>query len=545
MRPRIPEAEVVLYEVHVKGFSQLHPDIPDELRGSYAALAHPVAIAHFRSLGVTSLSLLPVHYRLDEPGLAERGLSNYWGYNTLGFFCPDPRLAANDETPSAVNREFRDMVAELHRNGIEVVLDVVFNHTAEGSETGPTLSFRGLDNASWYHLARDDRSRCENISGCGNTVNVAHTRVTQFVLDSLRYWVVEMGVDGFRFDLAPVLGRTASGFHAHSAFFTALQQDPVLAGVHLIAEPWDGGFDGYQVGRFPGRFLEWNDKFRDVVRACWLKNTSGRGEIARRMLASSDLFHHRQRQPLASVNFVTAHDGFTLRDMVSYSHKRNLANGEANRDGRDDELCENFGLDGPTDNTTILAARRRATRAMLANLLLAQGTPMLCAGDEIGKTQAGNNNAYCQDSSVSWLDWNDADMDLMAFVSRVIAIRRDEPLLRNSHWFERTGGHRKGFNAHWLRQDGRELSEGDWHDPENRMLACLLAQSTNKPGSNRVLIVVNPESVEQEFVLPPGGWFLALDSSGESTLPTTVPLYLAIGIPATALMLFRHIESSH
>src|SRR6218665_616812 len=403
--PHVPPTEVVLYEVHVKGFSMQHPKLPADLRGTYAGLAHPAAIAHFKSIGVTTLSLLPVQYSIPEPHLADKRLPNYWGYNTLGFFCPDPRLAqaAHRGDPAAVTAEFRQMVRDLHAAGLEVVLDVVYNHTPEGNEFGPTLSLRGLDNKSYYRLAPEDASRNENLTGCGNTLNVQHPRVAQFVLDSLRYWVGEMGVDGFRFDLAPVLGRTHQGYDPKAAFFTALRQDPVLAGVHLIAEPWDAGYDGYQVGRFPGRFLEWNDKFRDTVRGYWLKSGVGRGELARRFMASSDLFHHGQRQPGASVNFVSVHDGWVLADVVSYQRKHNHANGEDNRDGRDGELSGNFGAEGPSDDAAITATRLRVRHAMLATLLLAQGTPMLCAGDEIGNSQQGNNNAYCQDNATSWL----------------------------------------------------------------------------------------------------------------------------------------------
>ncbi len=339
--PRVAPADVVLYEVHVKGFSKQSGGVPPELRGTYAGLAHPVSIAHFKALGVTTLSLLPVQYHVDEPALGGRGLTNYWGYNTLGFFCPDPRLSATPDDPAAVNAEFRAMVATLHEHGLEVVLDVVYNHTPEGNEHGPTISFRGLDNASWYRALPDEPGTMENLTGCGNTVNVAHPHVTQFVLDSLRYWVQEMGVDGFRFDLAPVLGRTKAGFQPDAPFFVAMRQDPVLARVHLIAEPWDAAPDGYQVGKFPGRFLEWNDKFRDTVRRYWLfaglPDAVGRGELARRFTASSDLFNHGQRSPLASVNFLAVHDGYTLADLTRYSRKHNEANGEGNRDGRDGE----------------------------------------------------------------------------------------------------------------------------------------------------------------------------------------------------------------
>ena len=414
--PRHAAADLVMYEVHVKGFSMLQAKIPAELRGTYAGIAHPTAIAHFKSLGVTTLSLLPVQYSIAEPHLADKGLPNYWGYNTLGFFAPDPRmaLAAHRDEPTLVTEEFRAMVRALHAAGIEVVLDVVYNHTPEGNEFGPSISFRGLDNKSWYRLQSDDASRNENLTGCGNTLHCAHPRVTQFVLDSLRYWVQEMGVDGFRFDLAPVLGRTDRGFDPSAAFFTALRQDPVLNSVHLIAEPWDAAYDGYQLGRFPGRFLEWNDKFRDAVRGYWLGKGVSRGELARRFLASSDVFRHGQRSPQASINFVSVHDGWVLADVVAYEQKHNHANGEDNRDGRDNELSCNFGAEGPTADAAVLEARKRTRHAMLATLLLAQGTPMLCAGDEIANSQQGNNNAYCQDNATSWLSWPTADASTLA-----------------------------------------------------------------------------------------------------------------------------------
>jgi isoamylase len=511
--PRHAAADVVLYEVHVKGFSKSHPGIPEELRGSYAALAHPAAIAHFKSLGVTTLELLPVHHAIDEPHLAGKGLANYWGYNTLGFFCPDPRLAMQREDPSAVTREFREMVETLHRHGLEVVLDVVYNHTPEGNESGPSLSWRGLDNRSWYRLVPDDRSRYENLTGCGNTLNVAHPRVTQFVLDSLRYWVEEMGVDGFRFDLAPVLGRTDRGeFDPQAAFFTALRQDPVLAGVHLIAEPWDAAHDGYQVGRFPGRFLEWNDKFRDAVRGYWLGRNVGRGEFARRFTASSDLFHHGQRPPTASVNFVAVHDGYTLADVVSYSAKHNQANGEDNRDGRDGELSANFGVEGPTDDLAIRATRDRVRRAMLATLMLAQGTPMINAGDELGNSQGGNNNAYCQDNPTGWLDWAAADAGLARFVGELSALRRQQPLLRHGRCFAAGDA-----SLTWLTPSGREMHVQDWHQPGCLPFACCLR--AHEPGAAAILLLFNPDAAPHPFTLPQGSWELLLDSSG--SLPPT------------------------
>ncbi len=556
--PRHAPADMVLYEVHVKGFSQQHPDIPPELRGRYAGLAHPAAIAHFKSLGVTTLSLLPVQYHLDEPALAARGSVNYWGYNTLGFFCADPRFAQQPDDPSAVNQEFREMVAALHAAGLEVVLDVVYNHTPEAGETGPTLSFRGLDNAAWYRLDKDDPSRCENLTGCGNTVNVAHPRVTQFVLDSLRHWVQVMGVDGFRFDLAPVLGRTRHGFDSQAAFFTALRQDPVLSRVHLIAEPWDAGYDGYQVGRFPGRFMEWNDKFRDTVRRYWLGPelgfSVGRGELARRFTASSDLFHHGQRRPSASINFIAVHDGFTLADLTSYSTKHNLANGENNRDGRDGEPCANFGVEGPTDDPAIQATRHRVRRAMLATLLLAQGTPMLCAGDEIAHSQQGNNNAYNQDNPTTWFDWSRADRALQAFVGELTALRRAEPALRHDRWFRAPpAAAREGRPAHalpagerslaWSTPAGRDMTVADWHDGQQRAFACQILgspQDAVPPGASaRLLLAFNPEPQPIAFTLPPGLWQVALDSSGEHASGSPVPAVATLAVPARALMVLR------
>lgn len=539
--PRHAPADVVLYEVHVKGFSMTHPAIPAALQGTYAALAHSVSIAHFKALGVTTLSLLPVQYCVDEAALAERGLRNYWGYNTLGFFCPDPRLAAARDDPAAVNAEFRQMVDTLHAHGLEVVMDVVYNHTPEGNEFGPTLSFRGLDNASWYRLVSDDKSRCENLTGCGNTLNVEHPRVTQFVLDSLRYWVQEMGVDGFRFDLAPVLGRRQHGFDPSAAFFVALQQDPVLARVHLIAEPWDAGHGGYQLGRFPGRFLEWNDKFRDTVRGYWLQTGVSRGELARRFTASSDMFQHGQRRPTASVNFVSVHDGFTLADVVSYSQKHNLANGEGNRDGRDNELSANFGAEGATTDAAIESIRQRVRRAMAATLLLAQGTPMLCAGDEIGNSQQGNNNAYCQDNATAWLDWATADDEFNTFISDVIALRRAEPLLRHDRWLVARDGVAGDASVMWHTPDGHEMQMHDWHDGGNHAFACqLTVVAPAAPRQDmRLMIMFNPQSHAITFSLPLARWQIALDSSGEYVQATSLAGAATLSLPPHTVVVLR------
>ena len=545
-RPMIAAPDVVLYEVHVKGFSMQLPGVPDALRGTYAGLAHPASLAHLRQLGVTTLSLLPVHHHLDEPAVAARGLVNYWGYNTLGFFCPDPRLAcaAHRDDPTAVNEEFRQMVDTLHAHGLEVVLDVVYNHTAEGNEHGSTLSFRGLDNASWYRLAADDRSRCDDVTGCGNTVNVAHPRVTQFVMDSLRHWVQDMGVDGFRFDLAPVLGRTAHGFDLHAPFFAAALQDPVLAGVHLIAEAWDSGHGGYQVGRFPGRWKEWNDKFRDTVRRYWLGRGVSRGEFARRFTASSDLFHHGQRRPLSSVNFITAHDGFTLADLTSYSRKHNAANGEDGRDGRDGEPCAHGGVEGPTHDAAVLGLRNRWRRAMLATLALAQGTPMLCGGDEIANTQHGNNNAYCQDNPTGWIGWTEADRGLLAFACDALALRRSEPALRHPRWFHGGPALPGEPRLVWCKASGQEMHVHDWHDGAEHAFGCRIetdtpAEGTAPAGTHRLHLMFNPEPASVTFVLVPGRWELALDSSGELRHGLLGPGQRSLHVPAHSLVVLR------
>ncbi len=535
-RPRIATADLVLYEVHVRGFSMQLPGLAPELRGTYAALCSPPAIEHFRALGITTLSLLPVHYAITEAALARSARTNYWGYNTLGFFSPDPRLGLRGEDPAALVAEFRSMVQGLHAAGIEVVIDVVFNHTAEGDELGPTLSFRGLDNASWYRLLPDDPGRSENLSGCGNTLNVAHPRVSQFVLDACRYWVTEMGVDGFRFDLAPVLGRTAHGFETNAAFFVALRQDPILAHCRLLAEPWDCGPNGYQLGRFPGRFLDWNDRFRDTVRAYWLQRGVTRGEFARRFCASSDLFHHGQRRPSASVNFIAAHDGFTLADVVSYSHKRNLANGENNRDGRDHELSWGFGAEGPDADPTILDMRRRVRHAMLASLLLAQGTPMLLAGDEIANSQGGNNNAYCQDNATGWLAWDQADPTTLALVGRLLRLRASEPLLHHDQWFG--GAHEVDADrVLWRKPSGHEMQAPDWHDQELAAFACEFIHANAEDAHLRLLF--NPEAAITDFALDGADWTLSFDSSGELLAEPQSTLKLAeshLPAPARSLL---------
>ncbi|HUN94377.1 MAG TPA: glycogen debranching protein GlgX [Burkholderiaceae bacterium] len=507
--PRIPIDRTVLYEMHVKGFTRRHPAIPEALRGTYAGLAHPAAIDHLVRLGVTTVSLLPVHYSLTEERLTTIGLSNFWGYNTLGYFACDPRLSATPDDPTATRAEFRAMVDALHRAGLEVVLDVVYNHSAEGSEAGPTLSLRGLDNAAYYRLQPDDRARTDNLTGCGNTLDFSQRAVVRLVLDSLRYWVAEMGVDGFRFDLASVCGRLGHGFERHAPFFVALEQDPVLAGAKLIAEPWDAGPGGYQLGQFPGRFLEWNDVFRDSTRLFWLSRGVASGEFARRLTASSDRFHHGTRRPTASVNFVTAHDGFTLTDLVTYNHRHNHANGELNRDGHQANFSHNCGVEGPSGDASVTALRGQLKRAMLATLLCAQGTPMLLAGDEIGRTQHGNNNAYCQDNDVGWLDWEHADEELQRFVTAAIALRRRHPALRQAAWLN-DGPHRDGrHEVVWRAPGGAEMTVADWNDPSRGCFAAWLTPRDHAA----VLLIVNGQATSVRFRLPPGRWTVDLDSS--------------------------------
>ncbi|PRQ03435.1 Glycogen debranching enzyme [Enhygromyxa salina] len=513
---RVPIAETILYELHVKGLTKQHPEVPEPLRGTYAGLGHRACLDHLRGLGVTTLSLLPVHYCVPELHLDPLGLTNYWGYNTLGFFCPDPRLSSNPNDPSATRAEFRAMVAAVHEAGLEVVLDVVFNHTAEGDERGPTSSFRGLDNALYYRLDPEDRAKQLNWTGCGNTLDFGQPAVIRLVLDSLRYWVKDMGVDGFRFDLAPIVGRSGpGGFDPRSPFFTALEHDPVLARAKLIAEPWDLGPDGYALGRFPGRFLEWNDRFRDGVRRLWLRRDLGRGELARRVAGSSDRFDHGGRLPSASVNFIAAHDGFTLADLLSYARKHNHENGEDNRDGHGHEISCNCGVEGPSEDPQLLDQRRRLARALLATLFVSRGTPMLRAGDELGDSQAGNNNAYCQDNALSWVDWAGADLELLAFVRRLISVRAEHELLRRDSWLRAPdpGGAPDRLPVRWRRSDGACMTVDDWHDPRRRSLAMMLGE-----GDDAVLVLFNPELEVVLFALPPGPWVVVLDSAQPGAL---------------------------
>jgi glycogen operon protein len=470
--PRHPRHQSVIYEVHVKGFTMRHPDVPENLRGTYAGLATPAVVDYLHRLGVTAVELLPCHQFVAERQLVERGLTNYWGYNSIGFFAPDVRYAATGGRGGQV-AEFKTLVKTLHEASIEVILDVVYNHTAEGTELGPTLSFRGIDNCAYYRVA--DGRHYMDYTGCGNSLDMTHPRTLQLIMDSLRYWVLEMHVDGFRFDLASTLARELHDVDRLGAFFDIIHQDPVLSEVKLIAEPWDLGEGGYQVGNFPPLWSEWNGKYRDCVRDYWRGADATLAEFGYRLTGSSDLYASEGRRPSASINFLTAHDGFTLRDLVSYNEKHNEANGEENRDGESHNRSWNCGVEGPTDDREVLALRRRQTRNFLATLMLSQGVPMLLGGDELGRTQQGNNNAYCQDDELSWFDWDTANVELYEFTRRLIRLRRDHPVFRRRRWFQgrpiRGSGER---DLVWFKPDGDDMSEEDWANGFAKSLALFL-----------------------------------------------------------------------
>ncbi|CAL9655219.1 glycogen debranching protein GlgX [Streptomyces sp. enrichment culture] len=476
--PRTPYADSVIYEAHVRGLTRTHPDIPERLRGTYAGLAHPAVTEHLTSLGVTAVELMPVHQFVQDGILQDRGLSNYWGYNTIGFFAPHNAYAAFGSRGQQVN-EFKAMVKALHAVGLEVILDVVYNHTAEGNELGPTLSFRGIDNASYYRLVDGDWAHYYDTTGTGNSLLMRHPYVLQLIMDSLRYWVTEMHVDGFRFDLAATLARQFHEVDRLSAFFDLIQQDPVISRVKLIAEPWDVGEGGYQVGNFPPLWSEWNGKYRDAVRDFWRAEPGSLGEFASRLTGSSDIYQHSRRRPRASVNFVTAHDGFTLRDLVSYNDKHNEANGEDNRDGESHNRSWNCGAEGDTDDPAVLELRARQQRNLLATLLLSQGIPMLCHGDELGRTQRGNNNAYCQDNDTSWVDWDltEEQRALTAFTRRLIALRAAHPVLRRRRFFRgetATNARQPLPDLVWLRPDAREMTDRDWQRADAHSVGVFL-----------------------------------------------------------------------
>ncbi|MFI7504977.1 glycogen debranching protein GlgX [Streptomyces sp. NPDC049687] len=476
--PRRSYADTVIYEAHVRGLTRTHPDVPRALRGTYAGLAHPAVTEHLTSLGVTAIELMPVHQYVQDGVLIDRGLSNYWGYNTIGFFAPHNAYAAQGTRGQQVT-EFKEMVRALHAAGLEVILDVVYNHTAEGNQKGPTLSFRGIDNASYYRLVDGDWSHYYDTTGTGNSLLMRHPYVLQLIMDSLRYWVTEMHVDGFRFDLAATLARQFHEVDRLSAFFDLIQQDPVISRVKLIAEPWDVGEGGYQVGNFPPLWSEWNGKYRDAVRDFWRAEPHSLGEFASRLTGSSDLYAHSRRRPRASVNFVTAHDGFTLRDLVSYNDKHNQANGEGNRDGESHNRSWNCGVEGPTDDPDVLELRARQQRNLLATLLLSQGIPMISHGDELGRTQRGNNNAYCQDNKVSWIDWRltDEQRGLTAFCRRLVALRAAHPVLRRRRFFHGETVTRAGQplpDLVWLQPDAREMRNRDWQRSDAHSVGVFL-----------------------------------------------------------------------
>ncbi len=505
--PRIPWDRTIFYEMHVKGFTKLHPAVPRELRGTFAGLASQEVVNYIRDLGVTSVELLPIHAFVNDSHLLENGLTNYWGYNTIGFFAADPRYFA-----TGTIAEFKQMIAHMHDAGLEVILDVVYNHTAEGNERGPTLSFKGIDNASYYRLLPNNRRFYINDTGTGNTVNLSHPRVLQMVTDSLRYWALEMHVDGFRFDLATILAREPWGFDEGGGFLKSCRQDPVLAMTKLIAEPWDIGPGGYQVGRFPPGWAEWNDRFRDTVRSYW-KGDEGRvPELATRLAGSGDSFDHRGRKPWASVNFITAHDGFTLNDLVSYSQRHNEANKENNQDGNSNTRSWNCGVEGPTDDPEIVTLRERQKRNMLATLFLAQGTPMLLAGDEFGRTQAGNNNAYCQDNAVSWLNWDKIDDNgraLTNFVRTLIKLKANFSILRRARFLKSDLNEALQVKEiTWINASGVEMLPNDWSDTNMRCFGMLLDGRAQITGIKQVasdptlLLVMNAYHEVVEFKIP-------------------------------------------
>jgi isoamylase len=510
--PRIPWNESLIYEVHVKGFTARHPDVPEALRGTYAGLSAPPVLDYLRALGITAVELMPIHQSVADKHLVDRGLTNYWGYNSIGFFAPDVRYAATGGRGQQV-AEFKTMVKRLHDAGIEVILDVVYNHTGEGNHLGPTLCFRGIDNAAYYRLSGEDRRYYLDYTGCGNTLDMTHPRVLQLIMDSLRYCILEMHVDGFRFDLASALARELHDVDRLGAFFDIIHQDPVISQVKLIAEPWDLGDGGYQVGNFPVLWAEWNGEYRDTVRRFWKGDEGQAGAFGYRLTGSSDLYARSGRRPYASVNFVTAHDGFTLRDLVSYDGKHNEANGEDNRDGTDQNLSWNCGAEGPTDDRAVLALRGRQMRNFLATLLLSQGVPMLSAGDEVARTQRGNNNAYCQDSELTWFDWrlDRGARDLLAFTRALVQLRRRHPVLRRRHFFQ--GRRIRGSEVKdlsWFRPDGREMTEADWDNAHTRCLGLRLSgdaidevDAAGQPiVDDTLLLLLNAHHEPVGFVLP-------------------------------------------
>jgi isoamylase len=553
--PRTPYHESVIYEAHVRGLTKEHPVVPEEQQGTYLGLAHPAIISHLHRLGVTAIELLPVHQYITDSHLNDRGLHNYWGYNTIGFFAPHNGYAASGRRGEQV-QEFKTMVRALHEAGIEVILDVVYNHTAEGNHLGPTLSFRGIDNAAYYRLDDADPSVYLDYTGCGNSLNVRHPHALQLIMDSLRYWILDMHVDGFRFDLASALARELHEVDRLSSFFELVQQDPVVSQVKLIAEPWDVGDGGYQVGKFPPLWTEWNGKYRDTVRDFWRGQPASVPEFASRLSGSSDLYETSARRPVASINFVTCHDGFTLADLVSYNSKHNEANGDGNTDGSNDNRSWNCGTEGPTDDPAIIALRARQTRNFLATLLLSQGVPMLLAGDELGRSQLGNNNAYCQDNEMSWVDWEAAGSHagLLDFTSSLIALRRDHPVFRRRRFFTgELGGQR---DISWLTPAGTEMTDADWRASDTRSLAVLLnGEAITEPGprgetitDQSFLLLFNASDQPVTFTLPAAdaapGWEVVVDTANTGVSAETPAGTGSIDLASRTVVVLRELRDA-
>ncbi|MFI1918398.1 glycogen debranching protein GlgX [Nocardia sp. NPDC020380] len=555
--PRQPYHRTVIYEAHVKGMTITHPEVPPELRGTFAGMAHPAIVEHLLRLGITAVELMPVHQFLHDRMLLDRGLRNYWGYNSFGYFAPH-REYASSTAPGAAVTEFKAMVRAFHAAGIEVILDVVYNHTAEGNEFGPTLSFRGIDNAAYYRLVDDDPQHYMDYTGTGNSFNMRHPHALQLIMDSLRYWVLDMHVDGFRFDLAATLARELHDVDRLSTFFDLVHQDPVVSQVKLIAEPWDVGEGGYQVGNFPAAWTEWNGKYRDTVRDYWRGQPATLGEFASRLTGSSDLYEVTGRRPSASINFVTAHDGFTLADLVSYNDKHNDANGEGNHDGETYNRSWNCGIEGPTEDPEILALRARQSRNLLATLMLSQGTPMLLHGDELGRTQRGNNNAYCQDSALSWMDWSQlrTHADLLEFTRRAVALRAAHPVFRRRRFFDGrpAPGQDHPLDIAWFTPDGAAMTDADWETGFGRSLAVFLnGDGIREPGprgehigDDSFLLCFNAHDQTLPFVLPDSGygnaWSVELDCSTPTGAPAdtaTRPAAARVEVPARCLLVLR------
>ncbi|PAW94153.1 glycogen debranching enzyme GlgX [Mucilaginibacter sp. MD40] len=547
--PRIPYHQSIIYEAHVKGLTQLHPEIPEDIRGTYAAIGHPACVKYLKDLGITAIELMPIHQFVNDRHLVEKGLSNYWGYNTIGFFAPDVRYAGNVPCGDQV-QEFKQMVKNLHKAGIEVILDVVYNHTGEGNHMGPTLSLKGIDNASYYRLTDENKRFYNDYTGTGNTLNAMLPNVLRYIMDSLRYWITEMHVDGFRFDLAATLARELHDVNRLSGFFDIIYQDPIISQVKLIAEPWDIGEGGYQVGNFPPGWAEWNGKFRDCIRDYWVGADSMLGEFGQRFTGSPDLYQDNNRRPTASINFITAHDGFTLNDLVSYNEKHNEANGEDNNDGENHNRSWNCGAEGPTDDPEVNQIRDRQKRNLLTTLFLSQGVPMLVAGDEFGRTQQGNNNAYCQDNEISWVNWESADQNLLNFTKRLINIKKDHPVFRRRRWFQGQPVKGKGLeDIAWFLPEGMEMEDESWNHDFARSLGIFLngmgIHSVDNEGNavkdDNFYIMFNAHYESLEYKIPEKlsqkNWHVVLDTSDDSVQDKQINSSESIHVPARSVVI--------